>query len=508
MRTSSEVLLAINELERRFPVNAWCAGDIDLWPTYRVRLYTNVTSGFLLSERKTGSVGRIMQLGRRAFRMLLRVPLAAIRDHRNNASPMSGTTAVFLSDGMSFVQLSGQWFDRIVDPLIEMLDRRGLRSLKLTPLAEAHVPRYAPSRFVQPQIDRLKLLPPSKQITAYLPEFEQFLVAAREVFGSHAPDRGWLVNQALRIDALAYWFGGVLSQTEASYAFVNTYYSLEGMAFIQAARRLNLVSVDLQHGMQGAHHVAYAKWENVPAVGYSTLPDEFWVWSREEADAIGAWCGTRSTNLPRITGNLWLERWRKVSNQVIAHYIRRANEMRAPLPSRTQVLVCLSWGLDEEETDKLLEAAVLTGPKVSWWWRLHPVERGRCSEFSAVLSRRGLDGSLVSAATDMPLPALIRAADVLVAHSSTAIQEAAQFGVPSVITSAYGAELHAELVRQVTAFVATTPQDIASAVIALSGRSRQQSMHDAEERPDIDALIDEVMLPTVKKSSTHQTDTI
>ena len=501
MKTSSEVLNTINVLERKFPVATWRAGDIDLWPVYRIRLYTNATSGFLMSEPRIGTVETLLRIGRRGFRALLRVPIAALRDRRKNAMPARGTTAVFLSDGVSFTRLSGLWIDRIVDPLIEILDQRGVRSLKLTPQAEAHIPRKVASKFVQPQIDRLKLLSQNKDASVVLPEFEQFLAAAREVFGSHAPDLRWLVRQATRLDALAKWFCGILSETGARYAFVNTYYGLEGMAFVQAARRLGLVSADLQHGMQGPFHVAYAKWANVPDSGYSTMPDEFWVWSHREADAINAWRGPGPANLPRITGNLWLEQWQETSDPVLEPYRRQASRMRAQLPSRTQVLVCLSWGLAEAEADKLMEAAVLSGPGVSWWWRLHPVERGRCAEFSARLAGRGLDGRQVRDVTDMPLPPLICAVDVLVAHSSTAIQEAAQLGVPSVITSDYGSELHAELVRDGIALVATAPPDIVSAVIALSGHACRQSARRAERRIDINALIEEAMSPVVKQAS-------
>jgi UDP-N-acetylglucosamine 2-epimerase len=139
------------------------------------------------------------------------------------------------------------------------------------------------------------------------------------------------------------------------------------------------------------------------------------------------------------------------------------------------VLACLSWGLADEETEKLIQAARMCGPDVAWWWRLHPVESGKRSAFAARLQQQGLDGSQVGAATDLPLYALVRSADVTVAHSSTVIQEAAQLGVPSVVTSDYGAEFHAGLVHAGQALKATTPAAIAEAVRKMSARPRSDS---------------------------------
>jgi hypothetical protein len=400
------------------------------------------------------------------------VPLAAWRDRRANAPWRQDAEAVFFSDGVSFTPLNGQWFDRIADPVMDALDRRGLRSLKLTPLAEAHVPRQRPSRFVQPSIDRIKLLASRSRPALETPQWDAFERAAQAAFGAPVPAREWLQMQTARLNALARWFCTRLQATGASYAFVNTYYSLEGQAFVQAARRLGMSTVDVQHGIQGEHHAAYARWLQVPAGGYSTLPDEFWVWDDTEAQAIGRWNAGLGTHRARITGNPWLQRWADDSDPLISACLAQAGALRRP--GKRQVLACLSWGLADEETGKLIEAARQCGPEVVWWWRLHPVESGKRAAFAARLQQQGLDGSQVGAATDLPLYALVRSADVIVAHSSTVIQEAAQLGVPAVVTSDYGAEFHAGLVHTAQAVKATTPDTIATAARAMADRPRYE----------------------------------
>jgi hypothetical protein len=490
MKTSSDVLDAINELERRFPVAAWRAGDIDLWPTYRFRLYGNAIDAQLIGASPRGLPQRLRQLTDRASRALWRVPRAALLDRARNASFSVGSTALFLSDGVSFVNLGDVWFDRVIDPVMQALDARGLRSLKLTPLAEAHVPRYMPSRFIQPTIDRVKLMGSRPRRDVVLPEFEAFHAAARRTFGARAPSSEWLQVQAARLEALAGWFGRVLDRCGASHVFVNTYYSLEGLALMQAARRRALCSIDLQHGMQGQYHVAYASWMSPPSAGYSTLPDEFWVWSHHEAAVIAEWSEGCATHRAHVSGNFWLRQWSEAKDSLIADYISRARSLRGVPPAKTQVLACLTWGVAEEENMKLMEAARLCDSSVAWWWRLHPVQSRQRAEFAARLERYGLDGSRVAEATDFPLYALVRAADLVVAHSSTVIQEAAELGVPSVITSDYGANLHASLVRQGVAVHATDGRAIADAVMARSPRPCMQMRDTPAEAHSLQALID------------------
>lgn len=490
MKTSSEAFDAINELERRFPVGEWCAGDVDLWPTYRFRLYGNVLGAVLLNDVSQGPARRIRQLAGRAWCALSRVPLAKLRDSSANAEPRTGTTAVFLSDGVSFVRLDNSWFDRVVDPVVLALQQRGHDSMKLTPLSEVHVPRSVPSMFVQPAIDRIKLTASGRRTRIHVPEFEAFHAAALNSLGDRAPTLNWLQLQAARLGALSGWFGRLLEQCGASYAFVNTYYSLEGLAFVQAARRLKVKTIDLQHGIQGPHHVAYARWAAAPAQGYSTLPDEFWVWGAQEAAAIDAWRASCARHVPVITGNFWLQRWRDDADPVVAHYVARAQALRKPQSGVRHVLVCLTWGVVAEETDKLIEAARLCGPSVAWWWRMHPVLARQSVEFGRRLDRCGLDGSLVGQVTDLPLYSLLRVADIAVAHSSTVVLEAAEFGVSSVVTSDYGAELHSELIRQGTVLRATDVRSIADAIVTLTKRGRRPDAVPSTECASLRSVID------------------
>lgn len=472
MKSSSDVLAAINELEHRHPVQQWRAGDIDLWPLYRIRLYMNVTLALLSQDPPVGPLVRRARLARRLWRAAWRPRAHAWRDRRMQADPHARAQAVCLSDGSSFALLDGRWHDRVMDPLILALERRGRRALKLTPGAEAHVPRAVPSRFVQPTIDRLMIQGGRRTVAVALPGFDEFAADATRRFGHHVQSREWLLQQASRLDGMADWFARTMERAGAGQAFVNTYYAFEGFAFVQGARRCGARSADLQHGLQGPHHGAYGAWAAVPPGGYSTLPDEFWVWSDSEAQAIDAWRTECRPHAPRITGNLWQQRWATDGDPVVDRYVAQARAARRG-EGRPQALVSLSWGLADEETDKIVRAAKRCGDSVAWWWRLHPLQAHLWRDFARRLKQEGLDDTQVQQATELPLHALLRATDVALAHSSTVVQEAAAFGVPSVVTSDYGAELHANLLQGGQALLATDDAAIADAVVQLARRRRE-----------------------------------
>ena len=77
--------------------------------------------------------------------------------------------------------------------------------------------------------------------------------------------------------------------------------------------------------------------------------------------------------------------------------------------------------------------------------------------------QRGALRSL-NAATDLPLPAVLRAVDLNLTHCSTTVIEAAAWGIRTVITSTYGAELFEEQIAAGVAVVELEPARLAQSI--------------------------------------------
>ena len=467
---SSQALNELLDIERRYDIAQWRIDGVHVWPLVRVWLFTDTMNRELLQDEAPSSAAQFRIRARRLIQARWRVASASWQDRRANAQLDCAVEAVFYSDGVNFVRVGGLWYDKLFDPIIGWLRRHGGKHLMLTPMEQAYHPRASASRFVQPRLDAIKLLASLKSGVAgevNLPGFDAAM-AGRSM------TRPRLLRLWNRLLALSEYFGSVLKRARPARAFVNTYYSIEGMAFVLACRRCGVPVADVQHGIQGDYHAAYGQWLNIPAAGYDLLPDEFWVWGDDERRAIDCWRPRGSRiHAPVVAGNAWLELWRGAPEPFVALALHQAHLLRR-VGARCCVLVTLQWGLQEEETLNLLRAIGKTPADFQWWLRLHPLVAQERGPLRAMVKRCGLSGVEIDGPTDLPLHALLRVADVHVTHGSSAVIEAAEFGVPSVVCSDYGVEYFAAQIAAGLAVPARSDQEIATAVEALAARGRGQ----------------------------------
>ncbi|WP_428623816.1 hypothetical protein, partial [Sedimenticola sp.] len=220
-----------------------------------------------------------------------------------------------------------------------------------------------------------------------------------------------------------------------SLAFCVSYYGIEGMAFILACHREKVVSVDIQHGVQGDQHTAYASWP-APGMGgkHQLLPDWFWVWSDWEASTIKKWVG--GTNHGYVVGgNPWLGYWHPESNEVGARTaVQVAKDLRLGQENKPVILFTLQYGLaPEEQLIPIKKFIECSGSKYAIWVRLHPAMLDKMKYVCGLLG--DAQNYKIDIPTELPLQAVLQQCDVHVTHSSSTIIEAAQFGIKSLIQS-------------------------------------------------------------------------
>ena len=470
---SSWIIDLLNEIEFSFPVSDWRAAGIRIWPFLRTTLgyklcfvnenapeRTDVQSRFKLAAQQ------VLALARGTARYFH----AQQVDRRHNAEPLGKVDAAFLSDGVSYSNVGGVWYERFCDPLISCLEKQRLRSFLLCPLHSYFVPRRSPSKFIQPHLDLLTLKAFAasrfeaeiKQELRGYEECRQLMVRKGSPVNLPAPST--VGSQALRIRYLADFYKHILTRVQPSVGFCVSYYWSGGMAFSLACRELEIPSVDLQHGVQGELHFAYGRWCRLPEAGYELLPTVFWCWTQSEERAIRAWSRRfEKWHRPFVGGNPWLAQWSDGKHGFAAEYDQGIRSLMEP--GRRQILVTLQPARTKPLTlQPLLEAVGRSPEEWQWWIRLHPcMEQERDKIRSAFASRTGRE-CRVDGATDVPLCALLRHMDVHVTHSSSAVLEAEAFGVPSVVISTYGAELFPDQVSSGWAQVGLQSEEIGEAI--------------------------------------------
>lgn len=495
---SSDLMAALAQIESRFPVDRWQVGGVPVWPLARLRwmfaewarLYTTAPA----AGRAAG--GRLQQL--------LRGP-ATLRhiedmDPHGRAPGDREADVVFLSDGLSFSQLDGRWVERFCDPLRARAARRGLRTALWTPGARPPHPRHTPSTLIQPSIDRANAGGALRALSgggaSTLPAHHEVLAwLAAHGLGTAALDAARIRSDALRVEAIARSHEPRLRRSRARLAFIVGYYSVEGMGFVSACRRCGVAVVDVQHGVQGALHPAYAAWHR-PAGGrlHPLLPDRFWVWSDWEREVVARWAdGTGHAAV--VGGNPWLDVWdERAAWPGAAASAQAARRLREPAGGRPVALVTLQYGLvDGDQLDPLVELVRAAGTRFAFWVRLHPLMLDRREAVRARLAAAGATVEL-DACTDLPLHAVLPHADVHLTHSSSTAIEAAQFGLRTVLTSDYGAELFTPLIDAGSVVVETGPT--AALASTLWRLATERGTASAGARCDPDAALARLLAET------------
>ncbi len=442
---ASDLIALLGEVEARFPVRDWRIGGVAIWPLVRMRWF------FAEWARHYVAPSRVAERG------IATKFLGALRSQWPNAqSRQSGQRrrrsdtdapldVLFLADGVSHICMGDTWIDRLVDPLLSQTQALGLKGAVWTRgQPHDHAMMFAATP-VQPGVDRAKLAGALRAglrpLPAQLPE-SVGLVNWLHSRGLQAtelvPAQVQLVGACLH--AVAASFKTRLLINRPRIAFLSDFYGLEGMAFILACRQAAIPTVDVQHGVQGPHHPAYAAWPKPPdGKLHELLADRFWVWSHDEVDVIEKWCAGTS-HAAVAGGDQWLYLWRQgMQWPGLADVRSQAAHLEQAAQGRRIVLVTLQVGLsDAEQLDPLVELLGEPDPRLYFWVRLHPA---MLKDRELIRSRLGLPMAYeLDGPTDLPLFALLAHADVHMTHSSSAVIEAAQFGVRSVITSAFGAE--------------------------------------------------------------------
>jgi len=455
----------LGRVEERLPVASWQRDGLHLWPLIRTELASRILAAGRPRDLPAGAVRRVR----------LSDAAALVRDRPGNARVRGPVDIVYLGTTANRAPLDGRWCERFYDPIADLLDDLGAGHLHLedTPLAVSYrLPRLRPSKLLRRAVLARRMA--ARLSPGPLPRLEGYELLhgelAEEFPGAAAPDLRQLAEQASAVERLAAFFEGVLARTRPRLVLCTCYYTLVGMALCLAARRSGVPSIDVQHGVT-RENPAYAGWTRFPEGGYALLPGAFWCWSPEDAEPMERWpAAARPHHVAWVGGHPWLAYWGADGGQAG----RKLSEpdrarVRALRGADLNVLVSLTWS---SHLSPVLEALMRAAPPTwRFWIRLHPLMedqrsaiRRRCRE---LLGGR----AAVDAATDLPLPLLLREADVHLTHNSSVVQEAAALGTPSVVIDERALDVYAAEIASGWARYAAEP---AAALEALAGQAARR----------------------------------
>jgi hypothetical protein len=467
--THREFVAWLAEIERQFPVAAWRIDGICVWPLVRLSLYA--------WNFHASTPGHSLAAGRRRLLSLVATGLAcwaraSVADRAARRPAIARAEAVFLSYSIGVQgRLENRRYNPLTGPYVDLAERAGLRTLvwETSPFGEYNVPRYTPSALVQPTMMRERLLSQVLPLPASVLELQGYdaFLARVEDAGLTLPHRDMvrLRRDVLYLRRQADTFARWLRRVRPHVAFVADT-GLREQALCLACRELGIMSVEIQHGVQGEYHPSYGSWSAVPPTGYETRARVFWCWDRASAEAINRWAGRApDAHLAIIGGDPWREMWARRDDPLVEACHRDIDARKHAIGGTHHVLVTLSSNR-ELLPAPVAEAIGRSPAEWRYWIRLHPVDQAtRRREACDVLPQLGLSLDLMDYATALPLHALLREVDCHVTVGlSTVIREAEEAGVGSVSILPDARELFPVEVARGTLAVAETGDEVIAAI--------------------------------------------
>ena len=437
-----QVLRFINKVEANYPVDTWEIYGIRIWPFVRIRLARGLFEDTLSTDGPSPPAPSLSRW-HNGLKVLHQLPvlLTAWRKLRRFRR---GVDFVYLAYAAHRTLLPEGWFNRMADPLMALQNNAGQRSVLLeyeesfsyahSRVHESSVVSLQPLTFLFYLVGTIHHLI-DRRAPRSLTRYPAFLSELRQLGFDTIAHELSLSRITYRATVMRYYsrfYQRWLLRLRPSAVFVVCYYSFESMVMCDAAYRLGIPTVDLQHGIQGPQHTSYARWNKVPPNGYSLLPRIFWTWDEPSATVIRSWPGSSEAHQPFVGGNPWLAYWQTEQILVQPKRIPRKIVLYSlqPIPDLFPVF---------------LREAIVATPEVDWWVRLHPRQAHRQAAITDTIRTYGLSDRVnVSDATRLPLPAVLAQTSVHVTQWSSVVWEAAAYGIPSVVIHPSGLAVFAD----------------------------------------------------------------
>jgi len=232
------------------------------------------------------------------------------------------------------------------------------------------------------------------------------------------------------------------------------WYCKEGLAAIYAAKKMGVIAVDIQHGLQGDGHFAYSGWvkENL----WDFFPDRFWVWGELDYKCLIKNNRLCSSSNVIIGGNPWINLWKE--GLFKSHHRKRKDK-------QVNILVTIQ---DFTPFDLLFDSIKRSPVNWHWYIKLHPtninMQRKIVYSYIEKLCNKTKVSVVGDSYVDLYLYDLFKITDVHLTAYSTSAMEAIAFNLPTVLIHENGLHAYEKFIKEGIMIFANTPDEILRAI--------------------------------------------
>lgn len=469
-----EVIEIITEIEKKIDVNKIQYKGISIWPLVRLELWTllnhpklqrfqAVPESDLIQNKCMHTAMKVCKLPSRLFKKIQE--FKKFREiYKRGAKFLSRyrpIEVVFISRNEHHTDLiQDKYYNRHIDPVKELI-ATNYSTLKVEPFSSdcQTMPRYEDTIFINPAFHHLlysarRILGKLKNTPIY--SFPELKKTVFDITGYLELDENHLKSMSYNLLASQFFFNSIFRAIQPKAVFFACYYSPKTMGMIRACKKLNIKTIDIQHGKQGKYHAMYNHWTKVPKGGYELLPDIFWAWGEESKQNILKWMPDNTPHRVVVGGNRWLSKW--IDGISYGNNYKDEDFYRKLGMYERKILVSLQT-IDEPVPENLIEAMKLSPKSWIWMLRLHPQMKDRRDEIISNL--KGVNINIeIDMSTKLLLYNLLKIADYLVTCWSSVCYEALVFETHSIIIHKNGMNLFEEYIKEGLFSYAETKEDI------------------------------------------------
>jgi len=426
------------ELENELDLNSYKFKGENIWAFIRLSI--------ILARPKTNSV-------KGSFSKKLRfLVMGMIEYSKWKLGLWPESKHVFLSSSHYKVKENGAWYDRITDPFLNWLENEKQdyvvfdftnkfsynelnyadRSIKLQPLI-----------FFLSFIWRIELKFSNPDISIE-GDIQLFNELSRKKNLPIQIDRKFKQRLFL-LEKQSQLFERILSKMESTHVGVVCYYDFKSLALIWASNRLNLKSMDLQHGVQHSLHLAYSQWPVNIAKSSNFLPSHFYVWDSYSKQNISTWLDKSRIILG---GNKWFK------DRII-------------IEDKEIILITLQ-PLQNPIPPSLVKFIQYYSGKLKIYMRLHPQQLMEIDLIKNFLATNNiLDKVEIEEASQLPLTSLLSKTLVHITKSSSVAIEASYFNIPTIFIDERGRQMYEPMLDKLFIHNAYTYDDLSNKIMNL-----------------------------------------
>jgi len=374
----------------------------------------------------------------------------ALNDPTGNESDGSAYFLFFYLQTHRRQLIDGQFSNIFLDPLKEVVQqKRSAISLELGgDLDHFNCPRYGKSSLVGSAFQKAEIRIARKRVwnnflsvfvlqkKAEVEGFDHFKALLPEHLQSGLFfDSTALVNEAEKVFEYQKVFERFLKRYKTKVAVQACFYHQYGMALNLACAKLNINSVDVQHGV--LEPLAYGGYHEKTERKFAMLPKYFWLWEKDSCEVI--FRSTRDRTRALLGGNIWMNRTISSDDSSLPE----AKELVELKSSYLKTVLVSMQTIPGSVIPDFVFDEVAADTKVLWLFRIHPRSSNQdVDEMKVLFTSRGIENIEMRLATMLPLFYLVRQMDVHVTMFSAVVFDAAIINKPTIFVDPYAFELY------------------------------------------------------------------